>query len=391
MDKFVIDQAEGLRRLLAREGSRVVAVTGGAGAPGRTTAVVNLAAALTAQGKDVLIVDECLGPRSVCALVGGVRGAGNFAAVMRGERTLEEAVGRHALGFGVLAASRDNRAQYTSAQLQKVLSGPADIVLIDAQLDAEGALSPLAMHAHDVLIVMRIGAQAITDAYACMKRLHFAHAIAQFRVLANHVTNVPDAQAAIENLAGVAGRYLSVSLESAGYVAADPYMAQAFKLARCIVDAFPSTAAARDFRHVAAELPHWPMRPAVSACSPATARGRAPFAAIDADDPQVGASTEALEDQPDLATQESRDAHARHDAHGRDVTDGAPQAADGTNAAQAAHAGHAAHSTLAANADSFVAAVTGVHTAPDAPSATAPAHVGWLAETPSQRPSPQHV
>ncbi|MFP4906257.1 ParA family protein, partial [Paraburkholderia sp. BR14261] len=76
MDKFVIDQAEGLRRLLAREGSRVVAVTGGAGSPGRTTTVVNLAAALTAQGKDVLVIDECLGPRSVCALVGGVRGAG---------------------------------------------------------------------------------------------------------------------------------------------------------------------------------------------------------------------------------------------------------------------------------------------------------------------------
>ncbi|SDD23246.1 flagellar biosynthesis protein FlhG [Paraburkholderia lycopersici] len=366
MDKFVIDQAEGLRRLLAREGSRVVAVTGGGGSPGRTTTVVNLAAALTAQGKDVLVIDECLGPRSVCTLVGGVRGAGSFAAVMRGERTLEEAVGRHVLGFGVLVASRDNRAQYTSAQLQKVISGPADIVLIDAQLDAEGALSPLAMHAHDVLIVMRIGAQAITDAYACMKRLHFAHAIAQFRVLANHVANAPDAQAAIENLAGVAGRYLSVSLESAGYVAADQHMAQALRLARCIVDAFPSTAAARDFRHLAAELPHWPMRPAVSARSPATAR------ALD----RYETAREAGAGQP------ASEAHALHDA---DDLDGASQAAGQS------HAAHAAHTTLAANADSFVAAVTGVHTAPNAPSASAPAHVGWRTDTPAQRTSPRHV
>jgi flagellar biosynthesis protein FlhG len=386
LDKFVIDQAEGLRRLLAREGSRVVAVTGGAGSPGRTTAVVNLAAALTAQGKDVLVIDECLGPRSVCALVGGVRGAGNFAAVMRGERTLDEAVGRHALGFGVLVASRDNRAHYTAAQLQKVLSGPADIVLIDAQLDAEGALSPLAMHAHDVMIVMRIGAQAITDAYACMKRLHFAHAIAQFRVLANHVASVPDAQAAIENLAGVAGRYLSVSMESAGYIAADRHMAQALKLARCIVDAFPSTAAARDFRHVAAELPHWPMRPAVSACSPATARSSTVFAPAaddgDAADDTVGdAVADTLADQHDPAAQQAREAHA---PHAGDVG-GAPQAAAQPTA------GHAAHTTLAANADSFVAAVTGAHTAPNATSASAPAHVGWRADAPTQRPSPQHV
>ncbi|WP_028222987.1 MinD/ParA family ATP-binding protein [Paraburkholderia oxyphila] len=275
MDKFVIDQAEGLRRLLAREGSRVIAVTGGPGSPGRTTVVINLAAALTAQGKDVLVIDECLGLRPVSALLGGVRGAGNFAAVMRGEMALDEAVGRHALGFGVLAAPREPRMQYTDAQLHaqlsKLLAGPADFVLIDAQLDAEGALSPLAMHAHDVLIVMRVTAQAITDAYACMKRLHFAHAIGQFRVLANQVASESEAQAVFENLACVASRYLTVALESAGSVAADPHMPRAVQLSRCIVDAFPSTAAARDFRHVAAELPHWPMRPALAASAGAQA------------------------------------------------------------------------------------------------------------------------
>ncbi|MFX1673645.1 MinD/ParA family protein [Paraburkholderia sp. A2WS-5] len=289
MDKFVIDQAEGLRRLLAREGSRVIAVTGGHGAPGRTTVVINLAAALIALGKDVLVIDECLGPRSVSAqLGGGMRGvsneargnaaslagnfAPNFAAVMRGEIALDQAVARHALGFGVLAAPREQCVgAQLDAPLSKLLAGPADFVLIDARLDAEGALSPLALHAHDVLIVMRVTAQAITDAYACMKRLHFAHAIGQFRVLANHVASAADAQAALENLAGVASRYLAVSLERAGSVAADPHMPRALQLSRCIVDAFPSTAAARDFRHVAAELPHWPLRPALLASAGAPA------------------------------------------------------------------------------------------------------------------------
>ncbi|WP_035532141.1 MinD/ParA family ATP-binding protein [Paraburkholderia sacchari] len=290
MDKFVIDQAEGLRRLLAREGSRVIAVTGGPGAPGRTTVVINLAAALTALGKDVIVIDECLGPRRVSAqLGGGMRGAGaewrshagtlagnfarNFAAVMRGEIALDQAVVRHALGFGVLAAPREQCVgPQLDAPLSKLLAGPADFVLIDAQLDAEGALSPLALHAHDLLIVMRVTAQAITDAYACMKRLHFAHAIGQFRVLANHVASAADAQAALDNLADVASRYLAVSLERAGSVAADPHMPRALQLSRCIVDAFPSTAAARDFRHVAAELPHWPLRPALlaSAGTPAS-------------------------------------------------------------------------------------------------------------------------
>lgn len=268
MDKFISDQAEGLRRLLAKSGSRVIAVTGGSAGVGSTTIVVNLAAALAQQGKDVLVVDECLGDKSVSAMLGGVRGAGNFAAVMRGEMTLDEATAQHVLGFSVLAASRHNREGHSAAQLGAVLRGSADIVLIDAELDEQGRLSPLAMQAHDLMIVTRVAAQAITDAYACMKRLHYAHATAQFRVLVNHVHSVDDAHTAFVNLAGVAGRYLTVSLEDAGCIAADARMARALELSRCVVDAFPSTPAARDFRHLAAELQYWPMRPAMSSQTP---------------------------------------------------------------------------------------------------------------------------
>ncbi|MDE1181243.1 MinD/ParA family protein [Paraburkholderia sp.] len=264
MDKFFSDQAEGLRRLLARNGSRVIAVTGGSPGVGCTSTVVNLAAALVEQGKDVLVIDENVGVRSVSAMLGGLRGAGNFAAVMRGEMDLEFAAARHALGFSVLAASQGNRDGYTPEQLGVVLRGPADFVLIDAQRDQQGQLSTLSMQAHDVMVVTRMAAQALTDAYACIKRLHYAHAFAQFRVLVNHVHSPADAQTAFENLAGVAGRYLTVSLEDAGCIAADPRMARALELSRCVVDAFPSTPAARDYRHLASELLYWPMRPAMS-------------------------------------------------------------------------------------------------------------------------------
>ena len=135
MDKLISDQAEGLRRLLTRTGARVIAVTGGPVGVGCTTGVVNLAAALAQQGKDVLVVDECVGERSVSAMLGGLRGAGNFSAVMRGEMTLDDAAARHPLGFSVLAASRANREGHSPQQFNLLLGGTADIVLIDAQLD----------------------------------------------------------------------------------------------------------------------------------------------------------------------------------------------------------------------------------------------------------------
>jgi flagellar biosynthesis protein FlhG len=265
--KVVSDQAEGLRRLIARHGARAIAVTGGSAGVGSSSTVVNLAAALAAQGKDVLVVDEYANRGSIAAMFGGPP-AQNFGAFMRGEMPLEKAALRHSAGFSVLAAPRAQHASCTREQLRAVFDGSADIVLIDVQLDRDGMLSELALQAHDLVIVTRVAAQAITDAYACMKRLHFSYAIAQFRVLVNHVQSKADAQTALDNLADVASRYLAVALEAAGCIAADPRMARSQQLRMCVVEAFPSTAAARDFRQLAAELQYWPMRPAMSSRAP---------------------------------------------------------------------------------------------------------------------------
>ena len=129
MAKFVSDQAEGLRRLLARHGSRAIAVTGGSAGVGGSTAVVNLAAALAAQGKDVLVVDEHAGdPRSIAALTGGASPE-RFAAFSRGEVALEAAVARHAAGFAVLGVPHGARAACKPSQLAAVFDG-ANITLL---------------------------------------------------------------------------------------------------------------------------------------------------------------------------------------------------------------------------------------------------------------------
>ena len=58
---------EHLRRLLARDGMRVVAFASGDHGTGTTTAVVNIAAALAACGRRVLAIDESGGPESALA------------------------------------------------------------------------------------------------------------------------------------------------------------------------------------------------------------------------------------------------------------------------------------------------------------------------------------
>ncbi len=56
-----LDQAAGLRRMSGITPARVVAVTSGRGGVGQTNVSVNLALAMAAQGRRVLLMDADLG------------------------------------------------------------------------------------------------------------------------------------------------------------------------------------------------------------------------------------------------------------------------------------------------------------------------------------------
>lgn len=203
--KLTNDQAAGLRRLMASPG-RLIAVVDTSGEVGSTGVTQNLAAALTQQGRDVLLIDE------------------------------------------------HNGTQATTGHLE------GQLVLIDAVLDDEGALSSLAARADAILVVLQPNKESLTTAFSCIKKLQFKHAIQQIRVLITNVTDTAKAHQILANLDLTGRRYLAVSIESAGEVRADPNIAQAMKLNMTVVDAFQASPAAVDFRHIAAELPRWSVR-----------------------------------------------------------------------------------------------------------------------------------
>lgn len=204
MNKAGTDQADGLRRLMAGSLGRRVAVVGSGPKVGTTSVTLNLAAALVQQGKDVLLLDERSG------------------------------------------------AQPSQAQRE------GRLVLIDAVLDRDGALSPLAAQADHVLVVLQPNATSITASYACIKRLHYAHALKRLRVLVNCATEVTEAQRILANLADTGSRYLALALDPAGCVRDDPRLAQAHRLNLTVVDAFQTSPAAIDFRQIASDLWQWP-------------------------------------------------------------------------------------------------------------------------------------
>jgi flagellar biosynthesis protein FlhG len=202
--KVVIDQADGLRRLMAGNPGRTVAVLGSDPVDVQSVAQ-NVSAALVLLGQDVLLLDERKGRQ---------------AAPPRRQGCL---------------------------------------VLLHAVLDEEGAMSPIAAQADHVIVVLRANASSIKTSYVCIKKLHHAHALQRVRVLVNHVADVAEAQRILANLAQTGSRYLALALEPAGWVRADPLLAQAQRLDLALVEAFKSSPAAADFRQIAADLLQWPL------------------------------------------------------------------------------------------------------------------------------------
>jgi flagellar biosynthesis protein FlhG len=212
MKKMICDQADGLRQLMAASARRRVAVAVVECDPGASESSItrNLTAALAMQGQAVLLLDEYS-------------------------------------GLEAMPAQRDEQ-----------------LVLIHAVLDKEGALSPLAARADHVLVVFQANAAAIKQAYLCIKRLHYAHALQRMRVLVSGVADAAEAQRILANLATTGSRYLAVALEPAGWVRADPLMVQAERLNLTVVEGFPASPSATDFRRIASESLRWPGMPAAS-------------------------------------------------------------------------------------------------------------------------------
>lgn len=254
MVKLVLDQAEGLRRLVARHATRIVAVVGSVPEAGQTSVALNLASALAHHGQDVVLVDES--GHAAPALSLPLRG--DINDVLLGRISADNVRVATRDGYALLPVAHRHPERVDAARaLPLLMAGEPDVVVIDCT-HAGAVLSPLAAHATDVMVVLGRDPAAITGAYSWIKRAHYEYALAQFRVVVNRSEDA-EARVVCRNLAETASRYLAVSLELAGHVPNDRQMLRARQLCRTVVDAFPMTPAAVAYRQLAVQVMHWPM------------------------------------------------------------------------------------------------------------------------------------
>lgn len=250
----IIDQAEGLRRLLGQTSARVITVAAARAELGATSLVVNLATTLAQAGKDVLVLDESLSYDNVGNML-ALKPRYDLLNAVRRDKPLREILMHTQQGVRVLPVARAIQAlpQLSPPERGRLLeclaeaSRGIDVVLVDAAATEERYISASLAPEQPLLVVLNTTASAITESYALIKRMAMQDGRQSFEIVVNKARNEQEAQVVFGNVAQVARRHLHVRVEYLGYIPLDEKLKRATQLCRPVVDAFPMAAATRAF------------------------------------------------------------------------------------------------------------------------------------------------
>ncbi len=263
MSRARTDQAEGLRRLIDRSGLQVVSIS--ADGSGQAGAIVNLAGALAELGRDVLMLDEQPGARSITGAL-GLKPRFDLRDVISGRRELDDMIVNGPAGIRVLSLAHckgliSELSEHEQRRLVERfgrLNVPVDTLLVESTSGHANSLLSCCEGVREVVVLAGGGAKEITAGYALIKRLNNELARHEFHVVVSNVANEDMARAIVTNMAAVARRYLRVSLDFIGHVPPDEKLQHAARLGLPVVAAFPAAAAAASFRGLAHAIAAWP-------------------------------------------------------------------------------------------------------------------------------------
>ena len=217
------DQASGLRRLFGTRAPQVVAFASGRESCGRTTLLVQTAAALAAAGHAVVIVDENPAPNNAVSAFGLTARYDLWHAV-QGERSLRQVMLAAAPLICIVPAARAARDldHADAATLQQLAFSLAELqrgaafVLIDCATRRGGHLSALAQAARHLAVVVAAHSSAITHAYAIIKHMAQERGRDGFQIVITRARAREEARAIFDNMKRVAREHLAVRLDFLG-------------------------------------------------------------------------------------------------------------------------------------------------------------------------------
>jgi len=248
-------------RPFAKRRARVITVSSGKGGVGKTNISINLALAMRALGKEVLLFDADLGLANIDVLL-GMSPRYNLQHFMQGQKTLQEVVTEGPLGLRIIASGNgiSQLADLGSQERERMLSHfslieeSADIVIVDTGAGISQNVIAFAMAADECLVVTTPEPTARLDAYGLIKTLNQEGYLGTIRVIVNMAEDEKEGKEMGELMSTLARRFLNYHVEYLGYVPRDKSVLKAVSSQTPFTIAFPSSAASRAVQEIALRL-----------------------------------------------------------------------------------------------------------------------------------------
>ena len=240
--------------------ARRIAVISGKGGVGKTVITANLAAALAASGRRILVLDADLGLANLDIML-GVDPKYTIQDVFRGACRVDDALIRTVQGFDLLPAGSGLQESTVLSKsltdnveaLISELEDRYDIMLFDVGAGVGDVVLFFSNLAHRILIVVTPEPTSLMDAYASIKILKQLYERNEFLLVVNQV-NPEDLQrvgnSVASHLQGVISRFINteqppeVSLQLIGSLPHDPAIPRSIRNRQLLAEIHPPAASA---------------------------------------------------------------------------------------------------------------------------------------------------
>lgn len=241
--------------------TRVITVTSGKGGVGKTNITINLAIALSEMGLRVIILDADFGLSNVDILF-GIIPKFSLVDVINNQKSIFEVLadGPNNIKFISGGSGVEELVRLDDEQRKRVIDNIglldklADIVLIDTGAGLSDNVMSFVMAADEVLVITTPDPTSITDAYALIKMASNRGKNSNIRIIVNRAETVTEAKEVLNKITVAAEKFLSLKLDSLGYILQDDSVMKAVKQQQPFTLSFPKSQAARHIHDVSRNL-----------------------------------------------------------------------------------------------------------------------------------------
>jgi len=238
--------------------AQVIGIASGKGGVGKTTVSVNLAVALAAKGKRVMLFDADLSLANAQIAL-GCRATFNMSHFLSGEKRLDEIVVTTRQGVMLVpgASGLQEMAALNELQMARIvqefssLEDQIDYLIVDMAAGISPMVMTLLSACSRRFVVVQDDPSSIADAYGTIKVMLQDHQMDEIYLIPNAVESETHGQQLHDRINRVCARFLERSVKYLGSIEKDGQILQALKKFQSVLEYAPSSAGARDFRRLA--------------------------------------------------------------------------------------------------------------------------------------------